>query len=69
MPDFMSSDNDSAEATGVLDDGHAVDLLQTFVHHASTSHVSKACGVDARATQDGVEVTKDSLINFLIRVE
>lgn len=42
MPDFMCSDNDSAEAAGVLDDGHTVDLLQTLVDDARASDVCEA---------------------------
>lgn len=43
MPDFVSGDNDAAEAAGVLDDGHAVDLLKALVHDARASDISEAC--------------------------
>lgn len=42
MSHFMGSHNDAAEAAGVLDDGHAVHLLQSLVHHACAADVSKA---------------------------
>lgn len=42
MPNFMCSHNDSAEATGVLNDGHTVDLLQALVHNARTSNIGEA---------------------------
>lgn len=43
MPNFVCGNNDSAEAAGVLNDGHAVHLLQALVHHTGTSDVSEAC--------------------------
>lgn len=42
MPNFMCSDDDTAEATGVLNDRHTVDLLQAFVHNARASDISEA---------------------------
>lgn len=72
MPDFMSSNDDSAEATGVLDDGHAVDLLQPLVHHTGTSHVGKACcrmsRVIARrgSSNSRMVKTRNTLIHFLL---
>lgn len=42
MADFMSCNNDAAEAAGILDDGHAVDLLQTLVYDASSTDISES---------------------------
>lgn len=42
MTNFVGGHNDTAEAAGVLDDGHAVDLLQALVDDAGTSDVRKA---------------------------
>lgn len=48
MPDFMCSDNDSAEATGVLDDGNAVDLLQSLIHNASSADIRESFNFESR---------------------
>lgn len=67
MPDFMCSNDDTAEATSVLDDGHAVDLLQAFVDHARASDIGEAwwrsSGGGQRTTRY-VEVTRDSVSNL-----
>lgn len=42
MTNFVGGHNDTAEAAGVLDDGHAVDLLQALVDDAGTSDVREA---------------------------
>jgi hypothetical protein len=42
MTNFMSSDNDSTESAGVLDDGNTVDLLQALVNDTSSSDVREA---------------------------
>lgn len=42
MTNFMGCHNDTAETAGVLDDGHAVDLLQSLVHDAGASDVCEA---------------------------
>ena len=45
VSDLVSSHNDPAVASAVLDYGHAVDLAQPLVHHAGAADVGKACGV------------------------
>jgi hypothetical protein len=42
MSDFMSCDDDSAETTGVLDDGDTVDFLEAFVNYASSTNISES---------------------------
>lgn len=42
MSDFMGGDDNAAEAAGVLDDGHAVHLLETLVHHAGAADVRES---------------------------
>lgn len=42
MSDFVCGHNDAAESAAVLDDGHAVHLLQSLVHHARTAHVRES---------------------------
>jgi hypothetical protein len=42
MPNFVSSDNDSAESSGVLNDGDTVDLLQALVYDASSTDISES---------------------------
>ena len=41
MADFVGCDDDAREATGILDDGDAVDLLQTLVNDASSTDVGE----------------------------
>lgn len=43
MADFVSSDDDAGESTGVLDDGYAVDFLETLVNDTGSSNVGKSC--------------------------
>lgn len=59
MPDFMSCDDDAAEATGVLDDRHTVDLLEAFVHDARASDIGEACSQVHRP-----RVAKESVNKF-----
>lgn len=42
MTDFVSSNNNSAETTSILNDGNTVDLLQSFVNNTSTTNVSES---------------------------
>lgn len=42
MPDFVSSNDDAAEAARVLDNGHTVDLLQALVHDTRASDIGEA---------------------------
>lgn len=44
MSHLVGSHNDATEAAGVLNDGHAVHLLQPLVHHACAADIGKACG-------------------------
>lgn len=39
MSNFMGGNDNSRKATGVLNDGHWVDLLQSLVHHASATDI------------------------------
>ena len=43
MADFVSSDDDARESTGVLNDGYTVDFLETLVNDAGSSDVGKSC--------------------------
>lgn len=45
----MSSDDDTAESTGVLDDRHRVHLLQSLVHHASAADIGETGGASITA--------------------
>ena len=42
MSQLVSGDDDSGESTSVLDDSHAVHLLQTFVDDAGAADVSES---------------------------
>lgn len=42
MTDFVSGYDDARKSASVLYDGHAVDFLETFVHHASSAHIRKS---------------------------
>lgn len=42
MPDFVSSDNDATEAAGVLDNSHAVHLLQALIDDTRASDIGEA---------------------------
>lgn len=42
MTDFVSGDDDSRESTRVFNDGHTVDLLQTFVNDAGSTDISES---------------------------
>jgi len=42
MADFVSSDDDAGEATGVFNDGNAVDLFEPLVDDACSSDVSES---------------------------
>ena len=42
MADFVSGNDDARETTSVLDDGDAVNLLQTLVNNASSTDVGKS---------------------------
>lgn len=42
MTDFVSGDDDTRESTGVLDDGHTVDFLETLVNDTGSSDVRKS---------------------------
>lgn len=44
MSHLVGSHNDATEAAGILNDGHAVHLLQPLVHHARAADIGKACG-------------------------
>lgn len=41
MSDFVSSNNDAGEATGVFNNSYRVHFLQSLVHHASAADVRK----------------------------
>lgn len=43
MTDFVGGHNDAAEAAGILNDGHTVDLFQSLVDHTGAAHVRKSC--------------------------
>lgn len=43
MADFVGGHNDAAETAGILNDGHTVDLLQSFVNHTGAAHIRKSC--------------------------
>jgi hypothetical protein len=42
MADFVSGNDDARETTSVLDDGDAVNLLQTLVNNACSTDVGKS---------------------------
>jgi len=42
MSDLMGSHDNAAETAGIFDDGHAVHLFQSLVHHACATDVSEA---------------------------
>lgn len=42
MTNFVSGDDDSTETAGVFNNGDAVNLLQAFIHNASTANVSES---------------------------
>lgn len=48
MTNFVSSNDDSAEATGVLDDGNTVDLLQSLIHNASSADIRESFNFESR---------------------
>ena len=54
MPEFVRRYDDAREASGVLDYGHTVDLLQSLVHHTGSAHVSKASGSSVTVTVAGL---------------
>ena len=39
MTNFMSCNDNSAETTGVFDDGNTIDFLQAFVNHTSSTNI------------------------------
>ena len=42
MANFVGSHDDSGETARVFDDGHAVDLFQSFVDHTSSADVGES---------------------------
>jgi len=44
VAEFVSSDDDSREASRVLHYGHRIDLFQALVHDASATYVSESGG-------------------------
>jgi len=44
VSDFVGGDDDAGEAASVLDDGNAVDLLQSLVDDASATDVGETGG-------------------------
>lgn len=46
MADFVRGHDDARKSAGVLDDGHAVDFLEAFVHDARAAHVREPCTHD-----------------------
>lgn len=65
MSHFVSGHNDAAEAAGVFDDGHAVHLLQSLVHHACPTDVSEAFSERKHTTKNfGQLVTCFSPVTF-----
>ena len=43
VADFVGSNDDSGEASGIFHDGHGVDFLEPFVNHASPAHIGEPC--------------------------
>lgn len=43
MAHLVRSDDDTAESTGVLDDGDRIHLLQTLIHDARPANVGESC--------------------------
>lgn len=43
MADFVSGDNDSGEAASILNDGYAVDFLETLVDDTGSTDVGESC--------------------------
>lgn len=43
MTDFVRGHDDAGKSARVFDDGHAVDFLEPFVHHARSAHVRESC--------------------------
>lgn len=41
VANFVSSNDNSTETTGVFDDGYWVDFFQTFIDNTSTTNVSE----------------------------
>lgn len=68
MSNFVGSHDDAAEAAGVLDDGHAVHLLQSLVHHACAADVSEAFSETKHTTEMRQLVGCLTQLHFLLLV-
>lgn len=43
MAHLVSSDDDTAESTGILDDGDRIHLLQTLIYDTCPADVGESC--------------------------